>query len=153
MHQVSERIRSVPRTVVTSLCWGIIVLAAAEVTAAEHSSLAVATPVAANQVTELPACLLGHWVHSHEEDTAETRVYRPAGYPFPPSRGRTGFALGVDGEATIYGIAPADGPLVSPGRWTFLPPDTLRSTSRAAMERVCPSTIVSCGSDKLVVTS
>jgi hypothetical protein len=40
------------------------------------------------------------WVHSHEEDTATTTVYRPAGFPFPPSRGRKGFHLQPGGTLT-----------------------------------------------------
>ncbi len=50
-----------------------------------------------------------HWVHSHEEDTATETVYRPAEFPFPPSRGRTGFDLRPDRRCTGFGIAPADG--------------------------------------------
>jgi hypothetical protein len=50
-----------------------------------------------------------HWVHSHEEDTERERVYRPATFPFPPSRGRTGFDLKPDNRCAGFGIAPADG--------------------------------------------
>lgn len=55
------------------------------------------------------ALLHRHWVHSHEEDTATERVYRPAEFPFPPSRGRTGFDLKPDHRCTAFEIAPADG--------------------------------------------
>ncbi len=34
--------------------------------------------------------LLGHWIHSHEEDAHGVTVYRRKGYSFPPSRGRRG---------------------------------------------------------------
>ena len=55
------------------------------------------------------ALLHRHWVHSHEEDTATETVYRPAGFPFPPSLGRTGFDLKPDQRCAGYGIAPGDG--------------------------------------------
>jgi hypothetical protein len=55
------------------------------------------------------ALLHRHWVHSHEEDTATETVYRPAEFPFPPSRGRTGFDLKPDQRCAEFGIAPADG--------------------------------------------
>jgi len=37
------------------------------------------------------------WVHSHEEDSDEEMVFRPAAYEFPPSRGRRSFELKPDG--------------------------------------------------------
>ena len=55
------------------------------------------------------ALLVRHWVHSHEEDTATETVYRPAEFPFPPSRGRTGFDLKPDRRCAGFGIAAADG--------------------------------------------
>jgi hypothetical protein len=45
-----------------------------------------------------PAALRRRWVHSHEEDTEGERVFRPASYAFPPSRGRSAFELRVDGS-------------------------------------------------------
>jgi hypothetical protein len=62
--------------------------------------------------------LYQHWVHSHEEDTATEKVFRPAGYPFPPSRGRFSFELKRDGALVIHGIAPADGAHSVPGVWS-----------------------------------
>ncbi len=42
--------------------------------------------------------LAQHWVHSHEEDTEEEMVFRPASYPFPPSRGRKSLQLEPGGR-------------------------------------------------------
>jgi hypothetical protein len=61
--------------------------------------------------------LCRRWLHSHEEDTATERVYRPGEHDFPPSRGRSGFELLPGGEMTQVGIAPADGPIETTGRW------------------------------------
>ena len=60
-----------------------------------------------------------HWVHSHEEDTQGVRVYRPADYHFPPSRGREGLEFRERGELVYYGITHADGSEASPGRWSI----------------------------------
>jgi len=64
-----------------------------------------------------PSQLFGHWVHSHEEDTGALRVYRPAGYRFPPARGRRGFELLPDGSYVAHGPGPTDKPTSRPGRW------------------------------------
>lgn len=36
--------------------------------------------------TAQTANLSGTWAHSFEEDEGEVQVYRPGGFPFPPSR-------------------------------------------------------------------
>jgi hypothetical protein len=46
------------------------------------------------------------WVHSHEEDSDEEMVFRPAAYEFPPSRGRRSFELKPDGILAEGGIGP-----------------------------------------------
>ena len=65
----------------------------------------------------LPPSLFGQWVHSHEEDHDGIEVYRPAGYAFPPSRGRRGFKLHQDGRAAYNGIGAVDRPETIEGRW------------------------------------
>jgi hypothetical protein len=57
------------------------------------------------------------WIHSHEEDSANEMVFRPASFHFPPSRGRIGFELKPDRSYTDIGIAPGDGPAESTGSW------------------------------------
>jgi hypothetical protein len=52
---------------------------------------------------------------SHEEDTQYVRVYRPAEYDFPLSRGRTDFEFREGGELIYYEIARADGTELSRG--------------------------------------
>jgi hypothetical protein len=68
-------------------------------------------------VTDVPEELLKHWVHSHEEDTGDLRVYRPADYDFPPARGRRGFELKPDGRLLVYGPGADDRPEATTGRW------------------------------------
>ncbi len=57
------------------------------------------------------------WVHSHEEDTPEEMVFRPAAFAFPPSRGRRSFELKPDGVLVEGGIGPTDRPLETQGTW------------------------------------
>lgn len=57
------------------------------------------------------------WVHSHEEDTPTTTVYRPASFPFPPSRGRKGFHLRPDGTLTARKPGPTDQTEIAAGKW------------------------------------
>jgi hypothetical protein len=61
--------------------------------------------------------VLGLWLHSHEEDTGSTKVYRPADHPFPPSRGRDGVELLPDGTYLEYGSGPDDRGSAVEGRW------------------------------------
>lgn len=57
------------------------------------------------------------WMHSREEDTDTEMVFRPEGYNFPRSRGRTGFTLKPDGALAEIGIAPTDAQQTTAGRW------------------------------------
>jgi hypothetical protein len=61
--------------------------------------------------------LEGTWLHAHEEDQGDVRVYRPNTYAFPPSRGRTGFQFDHNGLFTQYDIAPTDGLEGRKGLW------------------------------------
>jgi hypothetical protein len=60
------------------------------------------------------------WVHSHEEDTATTTVYRPAKFTFPPSRGRKGFHLQPGGTMTDRKPGPTDQTVVAAGKWKLV---------------------------------
>jgi hypothetical protein len=59
------------------------------------------------------------WVHSHEEDTDDELVFRPADHPFPPSRGRTSFELRPDGTYAESSPGPVDVPEESTGSWSL----------------------------------
>ncbi|MBF9253404.1 hypothetical protein I2I11_08880 [Pontibacter sp. 172403-2] len=67
---------------------------------------------------QLETSLLGKtWLHSYEEDEGDITVYRPNTYDFPPSRGRTGFALEPGGVIRRFEIAPTDGLEEHEGSW------------------------------------
>jgi hypothetical protein len=63
--------------------------------------------------------LAGRWVHSHEEDSDEEMVFRPASHPFPPSRGRASFELRPDGSYVERAPGPDDRPVESEGHWSL----------------------------------
>ncbi|MBY2988285.1 hypothetical protein [Rhizobium leguminosarum] len=61
--------------------------------------------------------LHGHWVRVREEDTPTEQVYRPAGFPLPPSRGRAGLQFNEDGTFKRIGIGATDISNVREGVW------------------------------------
>ncbi|MTD15410.1 hypothetical protein GIS00_15845 [Nakamurella sp. YIM 132087] len=66
-----------------------------------------------------PAELVGSWVHAHEEDHDGLQVYRPAGTPLPPSRGRSSFTLLADGGAALGSPGPDDRGATADGTWSL----------------------------------
>lgn len=67
-----------------------------------------------------------HWVHSHEDDRADFRAFRPAAYAFPPARGREGFEIKKDGNCTHHQIGPVDVPVLVEGKWSMPDKQILR---------------------------
>jgi len=79
--------------------------------------------------------LAGHWLHSHEEDSASETVYRPKDYALPPARGRKALELGPSGRYTELGFGPTDRRVESgSGNWK-LTGDALVLTDTAGHER------------------
>jgi hypothetical protein len=100
---------------------------------------------------DLQSCILGHWIHSHEEDTQGVMVYRPANYNFPPSRGRRGFDFREGGELVFFGIGRADGSEQFSGNWVIEEPNRVRV--KVNSERIQPFVlqVVSCNDQALEV--
>ena len=71
------------------------------------------------------ASLIGHWVHSHEEDRPGQMVFRRKGFDFPRARGRAGFELRPGDVWMDHPIAPGDGNLQTEGKWKLTAPDEL----------------------------
>jgi hypothetical protein len=63
--------------------------------------------------------LVGDWTHSHEEDSGEEMVFRPASHAFPPSRGRLSLRLRADDTYVESSPGPVDAPQESQGRWAL----------------------------------
>ncbi|RAU84477.1 hypothetical protein [Pontibacter arcticus] len=81
------------------------------------------------QPSKLEAQLTGKtWLHSFEDDQNDLTVFRPNTFNFPPSRGRTGFALEPGGVIIRYDIAPTDGLEEHTGKWTLNDDKTIQVT-------------------------
>ena len=79
--------------------------------------------------TDPDAHLFGKtWLHAHEEDSDDIKMYRPNTYSFPPSRGRTGFSLDADGTFRLLAIAPTDGLEEHTGKWEMVNKNIMRIT-------------------------
>lgn len=100
---------------------------------------------------DLQTCILGHWIHSHEEDAQGVMVYRSANFNFPPARGRIGVDFRKGGELVYYGIARADGSEQSSGSWVIEGTDRVRI--KVDSERIQPFVwqVVSCNDQALKV--
>ena len=61
--------------------------------------------------------LIGEWVHSHEEDQNDYKVFRLSDYDFPPSRGREKIYLFKDGKLKYTPIAANDLHQSYSGEW------------------------------------
>ena len=100
---------------------------------------------------ELPAELFRHWVHSNEEDEDDLLVYRPAGYPLPPARGRRGFELREDGTFVEHGIAATDKRATLEGRWEVEAPGRVRIRFADAARADVTFEVVSPEEDRLTL--
>jgi hypothetical protein len=103
-----------------------------------------------------PAVLDVQWIHSHEEDTPTEMVFRPAGWKFPPARGRDSLRLKADGSLVEGRPGPDDRPAAATGTWRAAGPQTLEvfrgggvKPAAAKPDRVLD--IVSVAKDRLVV--
>ena len=92
-----------------------------------------------------------HWVHSHEEEEEDVRVYRPSNYKFPLSRGREGFEIKSNGEFISYDIAPADGTDIVNGGWEEEGPNNLKVSFPGKLKKLRTLNIVSCEDNVLKV--
>ena len=63
--------------------------------------------------------LIGRWIHSHEEDSDDQLVFRPADYDFPLSRGRRSLELREDGSLVDTAVGAADAPEALTGTWSI----------------------------------
>ena len=100
---------------------------------------------------ELRELVKGSWVHSHEEDTETEKVFRPAHYKFPPSRGRTLYQFEPDGTLVHVGPGADDRPERQKGKWELTKDGQLilHPESSSAKSRLLR--VVSVEKDKLVV--
>lgn len=97
-----------------------------------------------------PKSITGKWVHSWEEDSGNTTVYRPASYEFPPSRTRSGFELNPDGSLTNVAISAVDTPASGAGSWELK--DGVLDLNSDDVHQRRSFRVVSAQPDRLVLT-
>ena len=94
--------------------------------------------------------LIGHWVHSHEEDSPKEMVFRPAHFSFPRSRGRDSFELQAD-ALIEHGPGPGDAATETRGTWSVSAEGELSLFHGAGKKAARVLKIVSADADRLVV--
>lgn len=92
--------------------------------------------------------LINCWTHSHEEDSPGVMVFRPAGWNFPPSRGRRSFDLRPDGSLNAAGPGPTDQIVTAEGAWRLLPGGVIELNQQGRPSRL---RVVEVEADRLVV--
>ena len=102
-------------------------------------------------MTGPPAEVLGLWLHSHEEDSGSTNVYRPASYDFPVSRDRTAVELRPDGTYIEYDSGPDDRGRALVGRWEDTGSGGIQLTVRRADGSARTRQVSSCADGVLVL--
>ena len=94
-------------------------------------------------------CIYKHWIHSHEEDTEDKKVYRPSTFEFPQSRGRDGFDIRENGEFILYIMGPTDRPEKIFGNFTIASNNL--NVELVSMQKSYTMTILSCNENLLTI--
>lgn len=98
-----------------------------------------------------PPSLFRRWVHVHEDDTNDARVYRPFGANIPPARGRRGLEFREDGTFVEYQLGPVDRPQGIEGRWDADAGNRIRVDVPDPARDAQTLEILSVGGDKLEI--
>lgn len=98
-----------------------------------------------------PPELVGVWMHSHEEDTDSTMVFRPRQYTFPRTRWRDAMELRADGTCIWHGSSPDDRGQATPGYWKDLGDARVQIAIPTAGERLVDHRVRSWTRDRLVL--
>jgi len=76
----------------------------------------------------LPNEIFRRWGHSFEEDSGDSRVYRPQDYAFPRARGRAGIEFRANGQFIEWAVGRGDAPQEVTGHWHLTGPNQLLIT-------------------------
>lgn len=95
--------------------------------------------------------MTGLWLHSHEEDTASTMVYRRADHAFPPARTRDAVELRSDGIYVEYDGGPDDRGSATEGRWQDMGGGRVQATITRSADRPTTRTMSVCSKGRLLV--
>ena len=95
--------------------------------------------------------LAQRWIHSHEEDTPDEMVFRPATFAFPRSRGRSGFELRPDKSMVEIQPGAADQGAEAHGNWEYQGNKNMIVLKPGAKQPGRALKIISADADRLVI--
>jgi len=94
------------------------------------------------------------WVHSFEEDSGQTQVYRPQSWDFPLSRRpREAFELRADGTGQLFLPGSADRPEPTAASWNEEEGQLHIRAAKKESRSPLSLRIIEAGTDKLLVRS
>lgn len=99
----------------------------------------------------LPNNIFQTWVHSFEEDANGVTVYRPAGYAFPPARGRSAIEFKNDGNFVDWSIGAADASSAINGHWHITGSGRVRITFEGGVRPTRELEILECDAGVLKI--
>jgi hypothetical protein len=94
-------------------------------------------------------CIYKHWIHSHEEDTKDQKVYRPSTFEFPPARGRDGFEIRPNGEFVLFFPGRTDRSEKTIGKFTIN--SNKLNVELDSFQKSYIITILSCDENRLII--
>jgi hypothetical protein len=100
-----------------------------------------------------PSAIYGvRWVHVFEDDTADSRVYKPDSGPIPLSRRpRAALTLHADGTATVEAGGADDRPVKRPAAWRATTDGLVVDVPAGAGEGATELHVLRASPDRLVV--
>ncbi|MCU1515972.1 MAG: hypothetical protein JWQ75_693 [Pseudarthrobacter sp.] len=98
-----------------------------------------------------PPDITGIWLHSHEEDTSSTMMFRPRNYSFRPARWRDAIEVRADGTCIWHGSSADDRGQAVPVSWEDLGDGSAQITIPADTGSPLHRRIQSWTADTLVV--
>ncbi|TMR99922.1 hypothetical protein [Nonomuraea basaltis] len=104
-------------------------------------------------MSSTPPDIIGSWLHSFEEDTETTAVYRPRDHSFRPSRRvRRGLEFRADGTFVELRPGPDDRPRPVTGRWRTQGAGRIQITFPEGHGTPFELTVVSCADGVLTIS-
>lgn len=100
---------------------------------------------------DIPPSLLQVWLHSPNEDTADSHVYRPRDLSKSPGRARRGFELRSNGDFVGIGVGQTDASTVAEGKWRLAAPDVIEVSHASSDRPARMMRIVSHSPDRLEI--
>ena len=99
-----------------------------------------------------PALLRQRWIHSFEEDSADTQVYRPQSWDFPLARRpRESFELRADGTAQLFLPGAEDRPEAVEASWNEEGGEVVIRAAKKTAGAPSALRVIESAPDKLVV--